>query len=125
MYKGFCRKKHSCYQRDSSLATGKDKRVIREEVKRYISLLQDQNIPVIKAYLFGSHAKNMADEWSDIDVAAVTDRFIGDRFDFRFLLTKLARKIDSDIEPHPYLSSEFNSGNPMAAKILMVGDRIL
>ena len=107
------------------MATGKDKRVIREEVKRYISLLQDQNIPVIKAYLFGSHAKNMADEWSDIDVAVVTDRFIGDRFDFRFLLTKLARKIDSDIEPHPYLSSEFNSGNPMAAKILMVGDRIL
>jgi predicted nucleotidyltransferase len=67
----------------------------------------------------------MADEWSDIDVAVVTEGFIGDRFDFRFLLTKLARKIDSDIEPHPYLSSEFNSDNPMAAKILMVGDRIL
>ena len=39
----FLPKKHSCYQRDSSLATGKDKRVIREEVKRYISLLQDRN----------------------------------------------------------------------------------
>ena len=80
---------------------------------------------MIHAYLFGSYAKNRADEWSDIDVAVVTDRFIGDRFDFRFLLTRLARKIDMDIEPHPYLLTEFNNGNPLAAEILKTGELIV
>lgn len=44
----------------------------------------------------------------------VTDTFIGDSFDFRFMLTKLARKIDSDNEPHPDLLAEFNESNPLA-----------
>jgi len=53
-----------------------------------------------------------------------TDKFIGDGFDFRFLLTKLARTIDPDIEPHPYLSSEFNEFNPSAGEILRNGERV-
>lgn len=107
------------------MAAGKNKQLIYQEVARYISLLQTQNISVLNAYLFGSYAKGKADEWSDIDLAIVTDRFIGDSFDFRFMLTKLARSIDPDIEPHPYLASEFNQTNPMAAEILKSGEKIL
>ena len=69
--------------------------------------------------------KNTADEWSDIDLALVTERFVGDSFDFRFMLTKLARSIDPDIEPHPYLIEEFNESNPVAGEILRNGERIL
>ncbi len=75
--------------------------------------------------LFGSYVKGTADEWSDIDLALVTDSFVGDAFDFRFLLTKLARSIDPDIEPHPYLISEFNENNPMAVEILRNGLRVV
>jgi predicted nucleotidyltransferase len=107
------------------MASGKNTDMIHEELKRYVLLLRDQNISVIQAYLFGSYVTNRADEWSDIDVAVVTDRFIGDRIDFRFLLTRLARKIDADIEPHPYLLSEFNSENPIALEIVRTGDRIV
>ena len=74
--------------------------------------------------LFGSYAKGTADEWSDIDLALVTDDFIGDSFDFRFMLAKLARSIDPDIEPHPYLISEFNESNPVAGEILKNGERL-
>jgi predicted nucleotidyltransferase len=77
------------------------------------------------AYLFGSYAKDTADEWSDIDLALVTDTFIGDSFDFHFMLTKLARRIDSDIESHPYLMSEFNESNPVAGQILKYGERVV
>ncbi|MDX9786154.1 MAG: nucleotidyltransferase domain-containing protein [Desulfobacterales bacterium] len=49
------------------MASGKDKRLVHREVKRYISLLREQDITVIQAYLFGSYANNKADEWSDID----------------------------------------------------------
>jgi uncharacterized protein len=107
------------------MATGKDKQLIHREVKRYIALLKERNIMVIQAYLFGSYATGRADDWSDIDLAIVTNRFIGDRFDFRFMLTKLARKIDSDIEPHPYLASDFNDDNPVAAEIIRGGERIV
>lgn len=107
------------------MAAGKNKQLIHREVKQYISLLQELNIVVIQAYLFGSYAKNSADDWSDIDLAIVTDTFIGDSFDFRFMLSKLARKIDPDIEPHPYLASDFNDANPFAAEIIRDGERIV
>lgn len=106
------------------MATGKDKQLIYQELKQYISLLRDKHIPVFQAYLFGSYATGRADEWSDIDLAIVTDKFVGDGFDFRFLLTKLARTIDSDIEPHPYLLSEFNESHPVAGEILRSGERV-
>lgn len=106
------------------MAIGKDNQLMYQEVKQYISLLRDKHIPVLQAYLFGSYATGKADEWSDIDLAIVTDRFIGDGFDFRFMLAKLARTIDSDIEPHPYLSFEFNENNPIAGEILRSGERV-
>jgi predicted nucleotidyltransferase len=107
------------------MATGKDKQLIYQEVQQYVSLLKDKNIHILQAYLFGSYAKGNADEWSDIDLALVTDTFIGDSFEFRFMLTKLARRIDSDIEPHPYLLSEFNESNPVAGQILKYGERVV
>lgn len=107
------------------MAAGKDKQLIYKELQQYISLLHDQHIPVLQAYLFGSYATGRADEWSDIDLAIVTDKFVGDGFDFRFMLTKLARTIDPDIEPHPYLLSEFNENNPIAGEILRGGERVV
>ncbi len=107
------------------MAAGKDKQLIYQEVQQYVSLLKDKNIHILQAYLFGSFAKGNADEWSDIDLALVTDRFIGDSFDFRFMLTRLARRIDADIEPHPYLMSEFNESNPVAGQILKYGERVV
>lgn len=107
------------------MASGKDKQLIYREVQQYVSLLKDRNINILQAYLFGSYVKGNADEWSDIDLALVTDTFIGDSFDFRFILTKLARRIDPDIEPHPYLLSEFNESNPIAGQILKYGERVV
>lgn len=103
------------------MATGKDTQLIYEELREYLSLLNNMDITVRTAYLFGSYAKGTADEWSDIDLALVTDSFIGDCFDFRFMLSKLARSIDADIEPHPYLSSDFNEFNPVAHEIMKSG----
>jgi predicted nucleotidyltransferase len=107
------------------MASGKDKKLIYKEVLQYLSLLKNENIHILQAHLFGSYAKGTADEWSDIDLALVTENFIGDSFDFRFMLTKLARNINPDIEPHPYLISEFNEGDPIAGEILKNGERIL
>lgn len=107
------------------MAAGKDKKLIYREIQEYVSALRARDIHVLGAYLFGSYVKGRADEWSDIDLAILTDRFIGDSFDFRFILSKIARDIDPDIEPHPYLVSDFNESNPVAAEIMRTGEKVL
>jgi predicted nucleotidyltransferase len=107
------------------VAERKDRHTVYQLINRYIAALKAKNINVEGSFLFGSYAKGMASEWSDIDVAILTDRFIGDSFDFRFLLMKVAREINVDIEPHPFLVEEFNEDNPLAAEILKTGERVL
>jgi predicted nucleotidyltransferase len=102
----------------------KDRKTVYRLINLYIDALKKRNIKVSGGYLFGSYAKNNASEWSDIDVAILTDKFIGDSVDFRFLLMKIARDIDIDIEPHPFLVDEFNEENPIAAEVLKTGEKI-
>lgn len=107
------------------MAEKKDRQTIHRLVNRYIDALKQRDIDVVGSFLFGSHAGGTASEWSDIDIAILTNKFIGDSFDFRFLLMKIARDIDIDIEPHPFLAAEFNEDNPMAVEILRTGEKIL
>jgi uncharacterized protein len=107
------------------VAEKKDGSTVYRLINRYISALKERNIKVVGSFLFGSYAKGVESEWSDIDVAILTDEFIGDSFDFTFLLMKVAREIDADIEPHPFLVEEFNDENPIAAEILKTGQRVL
>ncbi len=69
--------------------------------------------------------KGTANEWSDIDVALLMQEFIGDSYDFKFLLMKIARDIDLDIEPPPYLIAEFKKTNPVASEVIKTGIRVL
>ncbi|MBU0701952.1 hypothetical protein KKE26_11810 [bacterium] len=48
-----------------------------------------------------------------------------DSFDFKFLLMKIARDIDVDIEPHPYLENEFKEDNPLALEVMKTGKRVV
>ncbi|MCL0074893.1 nucleotidyltransferase domain-containing protein [Thermodesulfovibrionales bacterium] len=107
------------------MAKRKDKKLIYESIERYINELRKRNIEVVAAYLFGSYAKGRATEWSDIDVAILTKKSIGDSFDFKFLLMKIAREINFDIEPHPYLVDEFNEDNPFAAEVIKTGEKVV
>lgn len=111
-----CTEKSGENRETPKMAAGRDKRVIYESIEKYISALREREIHVIAAYLFGSFAKGETDAWSDIDLAILTDRFLGDSFDFRFLLMQIAGEIDPDIEPHPFLIDEFDETNPFAAE---------
>jgi predicted nucleotidyltransferase len=106
------------------MAKAKDKKLIRASVKRYIEALRKRNIDVVTAYLYGSYAQGKATEWSDIDVAVLTKKFIGDSFDFKFLLMKIARDIDFNIEPHPFLADEFTEDDPIAAEVMRTGEKV-
>lgn len=91
--------------------------------RKYIQALREKEYLIEKAYLFGSHAKGSSREYSDIDIAVVLDE-IDDSFDLQVEFMKLRRQINTRIEPHPFLMSDFNNSHPLAYEILKNGVEI-
>jgi len=79
---------------------------INEELKAYISLLKD-SYNVYAIVLFGSHARGMSRDYSDIDIAVFSDDFGKDPLSEMKGLLKLRRKINPDIEPLPFSKQVF------------------
>jgi uncharacterized protein len=72
-------------------------------VRRYLEALRrHHSLEVRQAVVFGSHARNRADEWSDIDLVVIAPRFdAGISHDDVNLLWRVAARTDSRIEPIP------------------------
>ena len=78
-----------------------------------------------EAWLFGSQAKGEQKEWSDIDVALVSNSFAGDVWDKRIKLTLQINKINDNFELHLFSPEEFaNPYDPLVAEIKKYGVRI-
>jgi predicted nucleotidyltransferase len=71
-------------------------------VRKYLGALTDSGILVDFAVIFGSHASNTADEWSDMDLLVVSPAFDNQSSRRHVdLLWRLAARIDNRIEPVP------------------------
>ncbi len=70
----------------------------------------DPIIPFQKAYLFGSHVKGTAHEYSDIDIAIFVTSIRDDYLKELRLLYRLRRDIDVRIEPHLFVEGRDPSG---------------
>ena len=86
-------------------------------IKKYINILEHNNIPVQEVILFGSYLKGNPKEESDIDIAIVSNSFIGDRFQDRRKIVPLRRKIDNRIEPLPLSPKDFREGGNLIDEI--------
>ncbi len=75
--------------------------------RSYRRKLLESGISVAYLFLFGSQASDMAQEWSDIDIAVVSEDFGHDRFKERVALTRISACIDLRIEPYPLGLKEF------------------
>jgi predicted nucleotidyltransferase len=94
--------------------------------KRYVEELDKNSIPIAKAFLFGSYANGKYEEWSDIDIALVSDKFIGDQFYDRRKIADVTLKLDVRIEPHTYKIEDFNENDDLFVKeILRTGIQIV
>jgi predicted nucleotidyltransferase len=79
-------------------------------IQNLISALKQNNITISEAYLFGSYAEDKYDEYSDIDLALVSDDFSGILYHDLKKIGKIVRNIDYRIEVHPFsLHQEKNS----------------
>jgi predicted nucleotidyltransferase len=70
-----------------------------------------------KVLLFGSFAKNMGHEWSDIDLLLVSDQFGDNIFENLRLYSKVNIKYPI-IETHPYPTSYYKEGNDFINEII-------
>lgn len=69
-------------------------------IQDYLHALEAKGFPVSYAVLFGSHARNTAHDWSDIDVILVSKRFDAQYTDEDIdLLWHTTIEVDSRIEP--------------------------
>jgi len=70
-----------------------------------------------KVFIFGSVAKNMMHEWSDIDLVLVSDQFGENVFDNLKLYSKINIKYPT-IETHPYPTNYFRTGDDFINEII-------
>lgn len=98
---------------------------IRHTVERYLQALNQHHIPITEAVLFGSYAKGNETEWSDIDIAVVSEIFEGDRIADKDKIRKITLSISSEIEAVPFPPNDFNEQNPFAREILKTGIKLI
>ena len=75
-------------------------------INRFLDLIRTNHISFEQVYLFGSYARGNPDKDSDIDLAIVAEKWEPDIFEAQFELMKIGRKVDTRLEPHPFLKSD-------------------
>ncbi len=98
---------------------------VKNIIDNYLQELNRNNIPIKEAILFGSYAKGNYQEWSDIDIALVSDIFRGNLIDDKDKIRKITLYISSEIEVFHFAPNDFNLQNPFAKKILETGIKLI
>ncbi len=97
---------------------------INKIIRKFISLVSDE-FPIKYAYLFGSYANGNAREYSDVDLAIVSDKFEGSRFFDKKKLNKYILQTSTDLEIHPFRTDDFTEDNPFVKEIIQTGLKII
>ncbi|OFX41824.1 MAG: hypothetical protein A2X08_00250 [Bacteroidetes bacterium GWA2_32_17] len=97
---------------------------IIETVRNFALEIKNKGIKLNKIYLYGSYAKNMQLPHSDIDVALISDDFIGVGFvDIKKFISVLRNYIL--IQPRTYYTKDFDKGDPFIEEIKKTGREIV
>ena len=92
-------------------------------VESFIMDIKKLGLKIRKVILFGSYAKNKQQEYSDIDVAIVSDEFTGVGFeDIKLFVKSLKNYIL--IQPKTYNTNYFEQGDPFIEEIIRTGIEI-
>ena len=90
------------------------------EVRQFLAEIRALGIPLRRAVLFGSFARNEQHEYSDIDLALVADTFTGAAFiDIKPFIRAIVKHVA--IEPHTFSPEQFTDWNPFVQEIKRTG----
>jgi predicted nucleotidyltransferase len=98
---------------------------VKKTIDDYLQALDQGNIPIKEAILFGSYARGTNKEWSDIDIALVSEVFVGNRMEDKDKIRKITLSVSSEIEVIPFSPEDFDLQNPLAKEILETGIRLI
>ena len=85
---------------------------VEQIAKQAIALLRER-IPVVQAYLFGSHLDGTARDDSDIDIAAFSPAVENMPLEARVdLMIKLERQLDAPVELHLFGAKSLSEARP-------------
>ena len=70
---------------------------IKDKIFKFIELLEKNNIHIQKAILYGSYATGNFNEYSDIDLAIVSENFTDDIWEDKKTLRKFKAEISWDL----------------------------
>ncbi len=81
---------------------------ITREIKDYLSILKKDKLPIEKAVLFGSYAKETQSEISDIDLCIISPRFKNAFKAMQYLYLKRTNNKTPVISPIGFSPKDFN-----------------
>ncbi|MGM0407433.1 MAG: nucleotidyltransferase domain-containing protein [Bacteroidota bacterium] len=90
---------------------------------QYLKRLKDNNIKFSDVWLFGSYAKGLQKDNSDIDLAIILDD-TEKTFDTEVKLMIIRRGEETLIEPHAFTKEEFDENLPIVNQIIKNGEKI-
>ena len=94
--------------------------------RKFVEEVKNTGINVVDAYLYGSHAKKIADADSDIDVCIISPDLGKDLIDEMIRLKQISRRVDDRIETVPLGPVDFsNPFDPLVFEIKKSGIKIL
>jgi len=99
---------------------------VKKIVKKYADKLKAEKFPFSAVYVFGSQLTGKAREWSDIDVAVVTDAIKRNWDKNTLKLWKFREGIDDRIEPLSFTVKDFeDESNPIVYEIKKTGIKVV
>jgi len=93
------------------MSSAKDKAI--NMARKLIRLLKTNGIDVYEAYIFGSVAMDKGDEYSDIDVAIVSEEFTGVPFYDVKKISKFRTAVDLRLEVHLFSLNDILENPPL------------
>jgi len=103
---------------------GRVDRKVVDDVKKLIAKLEQKNIHIDKAYIFGSYSNGKQKKHSDIDVALISKSFQGTRFLDNKMIIDSTSGVNPLIETHPFRPEDFIADNPFVDEISRNGVEI-
>lgn len=103
------------------------KKEATQKAADFVSCLKkEHSLPVVSAYLFGSHARGNPRKWSDVDICVISPLF-GTEDPLVYLWTRRRRDdVENMVAPVGFTSEEFNAEfpSPLVAEIRKYGEEI-
>lgn len=94
-----------------------------KDIKAFIAQLK-RKISVKSVYLFGSYVRGANKDFSDIDLAIISDDFKGCKLIDIENITNITQNINRMIEPHPFRSEDFTEDDPLVKEIITTGIKV-